>query len=505
MGHTIISSYSIQSSVDVFGIRTSAPLSRVQTRETSELQLRVFSLRKRLRSINLDGVARPRSQVDVLSLPNNAHRKALLKQFSDVIDEVAELPLEALDDPVVDTELRSLREEVDAANIFMGIIHHLANVSLSVQSCDNAISDFLEHIDSFPSLPPGPLCSTHESDSSLLPEEQLSARLMFTESQIQHMEAQFALVPDDPRVISERDRVTRTWSELSAMGHDLLNGRKSRPGSVISSGSYSSRSSAGETSASLRKKKASYSALSASTSGGQFLTPPLAQNRRSVSGGPARDHSRSSSRASVISTARSVSGPLNSITSRLYNSTFASRQRTNSTTTPSSPSMSPRSRPILLPTRPRAQTNQRDRTSSPAMSDSSSVSQPRSTMSVSHSSTSRSTWARTPRKSFATLPRVSPPRSRLPMMRKPYIANPKSKLDVAVGDVVNKLPKNVNINVEVVGDTWRDQSGKYWIGSQDPKLCFCRILRSQTVMVRVGGGWSELSKYVEYTYYNQTY
>ena len=64
--------------------------------------------------------------------------------------------------------------------------------------------------------------------------------------------------------------------------------------------------------------------------------------------------------------------------------------------------------------------------------------------------------------------------------------------DVAVGAVVNKLPANVTI--EPVLDTWKDESGKYWIGDQEPKLCFCRILRSQTVMVRVGGGWSELSK-----------
>jgi hypothetical protein len=65
---------------------------------------------------------------------------------------------------------------------------------------------------------------------------------------------------------------------------------------------------------------------------------------------------------------------------------------------------------------------------------------------------------------------------------------------VAVGDVVNQLP--VGINIESVPEGWRDQSGKYWIGNQEPKLCFCRILRSQTVMVRVGGGWTELSKSV---------
>ena len=47
------------------------------------------------------------------------------------------------------------------------------------------------------------------------------------------------------------------------------------------------------------------------------------------------------------------------------------------------------------------------------------------------------------------------------------------------------------------GDQWKDQSGKYWIGAEGrAKLCFCRILRSKTVMVRVGGGWVELSRLV---------
>lgn len=46
-------------------------------------------------------------------------------------------------------------------------------------------------------------------------------------------------------------------------------------------------------------------------------------------------------------------------------------------------------------------------------------------------------------------------------------------------------------------DEWHDESGRYWIGyAGRVKLCFCRILKSRTVMVRVGGGWMELSKFV---------
>jgi len=106
-----------------------------------------------------------------------------------------------------------------------------------------------------------------------------------------------------------------------------------------------------------------------------------------------------------------------------------------------------------------------------------------------------STWSRAPRDSLSS---ILPPsaatyqKKEQSFPRKRYIPNPKSKLDVAVGDVVNNLP--VGINIEGLTETWQDKSGKYWIGNQDPKLCFCRILRSETVMVRVGGGWQELSK-----------
>lgn len=93
-----------------------------------------------------------------------------------------------------------------------------------------------------------------------------------------------------------------------------------------------------------------------------------------------------------------------------------------------------------------------------------------------------------------------------------YRANPKSKLDVAVGKIVNKLPMPVRIthaasasgglanHANATGsrprEQWHDESGRYWVGHPDPKLCFCRILRSRTVMVRIGGGWQELGTYI---------
>jgi hypothetical protein len=102
----------------------------------------------------------------------------------------------------------------------------------------------------------------------------------------------------------------------------------------------------------------------------------------------------------------------------------------------------------------------------------------------------------TPRRSVSAAKVIDRVREKTasPRTKRPYVANPKNRLDVAIGDVVNKLSADVPIKAE---DSWKDESGKYWIGDTEPRLCFCRILRSQTVMVRVGGGWMELSKCVQ--------
>ena len=469
------------------------------------MRTRILKLRKRLRSIGIGDMVRPSATSH--SLPTESQRLQVEKQFSLLEHDVAQLPLSFPGDDVVDTELRSLRSEIEASRDMMQRINRLVSYSSAAEACDNALSDFLEHIDSFPSVPIGPLSTSHTSNPTRSPEQQLSARLAFTQQLVDVFRECFSSVADDGRARSEQERVLQTWTELQAMGMDLVQGKKSRPASALSSTPSGSSRPASVASGVQRshKKLAGYANLSVG-SPSQFLSPPIAHGRRAASGGTPSSsapkhprgtgvHARSSSRASLGSN-RSVSGPGPVDTpSRLHNSTFASRQRTSSVSSTTSGTPSKVERPVPTTSRVRAQTtqSQASRTASPAFSDASSM-YSRSSMNLSRTSM-RSSWARAPRQSFPTLPR-SPPRARQPVVRKPYIANPKNKLDVAVGDVVNKLPSNVDINVEVVADTWKDQSGKYWIGSQDPKLCFCRILRSQTVMVRVGGGWSELSKRV---------
>jgi len=114
------------------------------------------------------------------------------------------------------------------------------------------------------------------------------------------------------------------------------------------------------------------------------------------------------------------------------------------------------------------------------------------------SSTSSQTSTRGLGKSEAQVPRMrratmtpTPSRSGKGASVPPrYVPDPKSDLDVQLGKVVNESPYKVRIKM-VPGEV-----GKYWFGEVEPRLVYCRILRSNMVMVRVGGGWTELSQFL---------
>ncbi|KAK4509481.1 uncharacterized protein ATC70_007833 [Mucor velutinosus] len=74
---------------------------------------------------------------------------------------------------------------------------------------------------------------------------------------------------------------------------------------------------------------------------------------------------------------------------------------------------------------------------------------------------------------------------------KNYVSDPKNELDVQLGLIVNESPFKMKVKM-VPGEV-----GKYWFGEEHPRLVYCRILRSKMVMVRVGGGWEELSKFMK--------
>jgi len=465
--------------------------------DLAEVQSRVAELRRRLRTLGVNTAARPSpsSASPLLTVRKHA---AMASQLTEVSNKAMGLPAYT-SDVAIDAELKSLQNELDASRKLLPQVFGLAQFGSLVQDCDNALSDLLEHIDSYPAPPSGSLAASYVSSSMLPPEEQLQGRLTFTKNLIDKLEEGFVHVANEPKALSERQRIVQTWGELESMALDRINGRRSRPPSALSSG-RNSRASVASHRPMHQRKSSQYSTLAAnaSTRGrGHVLAPahPSTSSRRvSNKADPVPNPNRSSSRLSVVSTNRSVSGPMAS-SSRLFSSTFASRQRTTSLSSTASSPNSNKKPPEPSPNLPLRASHLR-RAVSPTPSDASVVSR-----SVSGARRpSHPSWGPPPPRPASSLNHHKmPAKSKLPLApppRKPYVANPKSKLDVAVGDVVNNLPEDVDIKVEVAHDTWEDRSGKYWIGAEEPKLCFCRILRSQTVMVRVGGGWMELSKWV---------
>lgn len=71
-----------------------------------------------------------------------------------------------------------------------------------------------------------------------------------------------------------------------------------------------------------------------------------------------------------------------------------------------------------------------------------------------------------------------------------YLSDPNSDLDIEVGRVINASPYRLKVK-RVPGEV-----GKYWFGEENPRLVYCRILPSNLVMVRVGGGWVELAQFL---------
>ncbi|KAI8584536.1 hypothetical protein K450DRAFT_267203 [Umbelopsis ramanniana AG] len=74
--------------------------------------------------------------------------------------------------------------------------------------------------------------------------------------------------------------------------------------------------------------------------------------------------------------------------------------------------------------------------------------------------------------------------------RQIYIPDPANVLDVELGRIINESPYRICVKA-VPGEV-----GRYWFGESQPKLAYCRILKSSMVMVRVGGGWAELTQFL---------
>ncbi|KAG8831646.1 hypothetical protein FRC18_006232 [Serendipita sp. 400] len=478
---------------DIFSIPSQPFAINSQTADVTSYDF--DTMLSRLRALSLQQWVQPTPDSGYSTiLPSDAFLSKCESVFADIhhaLEDIGPLDLNDQDRTTLDDVTR----ELGNSETLLQRCKVLVNLSSKVVGCDASLSDLLEHVDGYPSAPIAELQSPHVSDPTKPPEEQLTARLSYTEDLLKALDNAISSHEPDHRVTSERERLEQTWSELREMCMDRLH-NKSRPSTASGRDDQSGRTS----SLSTKSGSSAQSISSLSLKRRLEKTPTAKKDRRGLGLGPSprpsmmspiatpkASGSRTASAAvstrderSKVSKRRSISGPINPH-STIHRSTFSSRQRTNPAddlpATPTKVSSAPKS-PFKTP--------KGLRPPSPNTSETSSVySKPRSV----------SSYSRLNGPSFGK----PPPRSAQskPVVRKPYVANPKNRLDVAVGNVVNKMAVNVPIQA-VQSSGWEDKSGKYWIGDdEEAKLCFCRILRSQTVMVRVGGGWCELSKFLK--------
>ncbi|CAE7226528.1 unnamed protein product [Rhizoctonia solani] len=379
---------------EVFGF-DSSHRSRTMSEDMIQLKADIAKIRTELRDIGINALARPSINAP---FPAKSEVDKMRVRFLRLQKERSKLP-EGSSDPLLNAELTSLKFEVDNSIILMAHLTRLTEFVKRLAVCDGALSELLNHVDSYPALPAMEDLVHHFSDPNETPKAQMTARLTFTEDAINRLKSCADGLSDDKRVIEETKRIQQTWEELHDMANDCLLEMPSRPSTSASINSMSVSSVRRRT---LIPSSSAPSPLDLSTRRG----PSTPRMNASVSSSRAPSVSSSVVRrpSSRIST-RSVSGP-------------------TSFSTPKPSSSKPISTPGMGGSKVRERT-----------------------------------------------------------------------INVAVGAVVNQLP--VDIAIEALEDNWKDKSGKYWIGDEDPRLCYCRILRSETVMVRVGGGWVELSKFIK--------
>jgi hypothetical protein len=435
-------------------------------REAKERSAAITALETRLEALHLRELAYPTAEEIqrsplLLRLPTKAQVEALIAEVSKIAAS-SESIFAQTSTSQEHQAMGGITTAIDSAQSISPRLEALVTVTQRAEACEELQSQILDDLD-----------GAADNDA-------IRRKLDAGETTIQALTSASSGLEDDRRVVKEVTRITHAWRDVRLIAERELN-----PGleeddtddaaSVVSSVAPSVVRSI----SSVSRLPVSTSLRSINRSASNALprqTTVLEPRNRAVSDTPARirvgsTHDQSLPRSRQVSM-RSTSStgkangtmsppPLSPYTSSSLPRPKRVSQASNPffTSPASGPTASSQS-PSLRPTTPTA---------------------PMTRMGSINQSRRGSRLSTTPKPSTSG-----------------YIPNPKNKLDVAVGKIVNKL--NVNVPIRPVGsdtkvDEWRDESGRYWIGAEGrAKLCFCRILRSRTVMVRVGGGWVELSK-----------
>ncbi|KAM0753309.1 hypothetical protein T439DRAFT_379009 [Meredithblackwellia eburnea MCA 4105] len=453
----------------------------------------------------------------ILHLPTRSDSEHIQNELSSVSDQIKAIS----SDSTIDTD--ALRRVVNGKLRSSGRIKQLADFNEHLEAAHAALSDLLSSIDATtPVLDLLSSDSASELGPSPPPTLPLGNALLEATRAVTTARREAITLIDDSRVESQLHRLEETYAEMEAMVDDLNS--KSRPSSSASSSQSSAHSSVSSHQIkSLRPASRATASTPGSLSQSSSSRPtsrlaagtPTTNNRRPSpvfledtlgtprkysigrsSGQPTSGIPRATPRARVVSMAsmsttipRAFSFATSTPRASLSKSTSGIESGRKSATLSRSIGKWDNNNGSIRKDVPRSVRSDSVTSSSSSMSRSSlrvaSTPTPREKRSVSSIERRKSNYPVYP----SPPTRKSPPRAKVA-----YKPNLKRKVDVEVGRIVNELP--IYVPIKAVDDDSKIDSGMYWIGDTNPRLYFVRILRSKMAMVRVGGGWQELTQFL---------
>ncbi|BEI93282.1 uncharacterized protein CcaverHIS019_0509100 [Cutaneotrichosporon cavernicola] len=415
-------------------------------RTPDQVAKKVQSLSGGLDALDLEAIVHPspaqlRATPKRRRLPNSSEAEQLAKAFTAIADTARSIARAQPYSP----ELKMLLDKVASQGFLVPDLKGLAKVSDAANVCDEAFSRLLDTVDAGAGRE-ATRAAEGEAQAAFDTLQNLSLPLL-----------------GDSRVALERRRVSNTWRELRVVAEE---------DSVAGSSTAESSATASERRAKPR--------LPLNPAPRRTRTNSMFTNGTQDWGTP------TPSRVLSDTTQARVRRSRPSLDNVPFTPKTMSRPRSSLPTSISMPSR----------TIPRAMT--------PTVPVPFKLSTSRSTSRLSRSTSSSANLASLAEAPTPTRPRArfgSEPPTSASATRKPKFkaTREKSTLDAAVQNVLRELDLRVPIVPagRLSPDEWKDESGRYWIGyGARARMCFCRILESKTVMVRVGGGWCELTRYL---------
>ncbi|SCV69746.1 BQ2448_1140 [Microbotryum intermedium] len=482
--------------IDVFGTKSSAPPYEFDT--TPEEPVEVTALREQLDAIAVEAWLDSKASQRLPTTDEVAQIKARVSKV--------EIEFNAFESDTtgagVWTDLEPLRDQLKRKTKSLRQVEKLGHFSDLVAQADKTLSKLLIVIDSATmesaDMDDASSTSSLASDGDSLAtatEYPVPEALRVAGEAVTLVRKSAIPFIDDDRVTKNVERIEETYGEMSSMAMDLVPRSPSLPSSsgddmsdagtdlaghvvkVLSNPRSVSSSSYASSSASESSSRASSRQSNTSTT-----KTPTRPRRLPFTGDPESTPRRRPFLPSIDASPASAKCGVPPVPSFGSSSKARATHRSTSYNPPSTTMPSSTSRKS---TRHASSSDAFGSHSMTPFSDARRV--------TAMSRSTPRTSLRRPSKSSAR----PPPRALFDQSssKRKYRANPLRQVDVEVGRIVNEL--NIDVPIQAAEDAQGSDSGLYWIGDSDTgRYFYCRILRSKTVMVRVGGGWENLHHFI---------